>query len=102
MGEKFRKHRDDGISTSLWADYLEENDSLLGLKRLDDPPPPGHGLDNDSFILMIQSPWQRQRWEELGRFYLGIDATHNTTRFEGFLLFTLMSRDRWGCGTLVF
>ena len=49
-------------------------------------------------LVIIQTPWQRERWEELGRHYLGIDATHNTTHYQNVLLFTLMARDRWGRG----
>ena len=98
--EKIQKHPIDAISVSLWADELELAGSLLGFKRRNDPPPPGHNIDDDAFIMMIQTPWQRKRWEEIGDNYLGIDATHNTTHYEGFLLFTLMARDRWGCGTL--
>ena len=91
-------HQDDGISMSIWAEHLKNEDSLLYFKRWCNPPPRDRNIDKDAFILMIQTPWQRERWKEFGGHFLGLDAMHNTMQFEGFQLFTLIARDLWGCG----
>jgi hypothetical protein len=90
--------KDDGKSATRWAERLRDEDSLIAIKTCDQKPPPQTGLEDTMILVIIQTPWQRERWEELGRHYLGIDATHNTTHYQNVLLFTLMARDRWGRG----
>ena len=41
---------------------------------------------------------QRQHYRRLGDYFIGIDATHNITIYEGLQLFTIIARDRWGHG----
>jgi hypothetical protein len=63
-----------------------------------DPPPPGSHLARDAFILIIQTAYQKELFEALGNFFIGIDATHNTTHYENVSLFTVIARDQWGHG----
>jgi len=68
-------------------------------KTSSDEPPASSGLDNDSFVLVIQTRYQQECWQKHGPRFAGIDATHNTTHYENMSLFTLLVRDRWGHGT---
>jgi hypothetical protein len=89
---------DDGISTLCWVHNLQRKGQLLGFKSRSDPPPPGSGLDQDVFVCMIQTNWQRSMFAKYGQGILCIDATHNTTMYENMNLTTLVVRDRWGHG----
>jgi MULE transposase domain len=60
--------------------------------------PLGSDLDKTSFVLCIQTPFQLDAFRHLGNGFIRIDATHNTTQYPDFLLFTIIARDRWGHG----
>ena len=51
--------------------------------------------------MCIQTPFQVDAFWRLGNGFIGIDATHNVTQYHNFLLFTIIARDRWGRGTLL-
>ncbi|KAJ6592498.1 hypothetical protein B0H19DRAFT_921216 [Mycena capillaripes] len=51
--ETVRLHPDDGESTVRWVEKLRSEGKLLGFKAKSDPPPPGSGLDPDTFTLML-------------------------------------------------
>lgn len=70
------------------------------LKDLLDPIPPESGISQDSFVLCIQTKFQRDCFLALGSDFLSIDATHNTTQYAGLQLCTLLIRGLWGHGTL--
>ena len=55
-------------------------------------------MDQDTFVLCIQAPFQMEAFRRLGDGFIGIDATHNTTQYKEMLLFTIMARDNWGHG----
>ena len=90
----------DAISLRLWVDRLQEGGAECFLKDKKDPAPPASGLAQETFVLCIQSKFQRDRFLALGKNFVSIDATHNTTHYPGILLFTLLVRDLWGHGTL--
>ena len=90
----------DAISIRLWVTRLRQGGVGVVLKDKRDPAPPGSGVDNDCFILCLQTEFQRDRFQALGSDFLSIDATHNTTQYAGVQLFTLIVRDLWGHGTL--
>jgi hypothetical protein len=94
-----RLHTDDAVSAPLWAEELQKDDSALFVKFCEQPPPADSGLDDDVLILVLQTPWQREQWEKHGQYFLGIDATHNTTQYQSTSLFTLMARNDWGRGS---
>src|SRR6266404_7058548 len=91
---------DDAISVRLWIMKLWQSGAEVTLKDKLDPPPPGSGLSPDSFVLCIQTTFQRAQFQALGSHFLSIDATHNTTQYVGLQLYTLIVRDLWGHGTL--
>jgi hypothetical protein len=98
--EEIRHDDNDAISVRVWATRLQQDGGEATLKDRLDPPPPGSGLSPDSFVLCIQTQFQKEQFQMLGSHFLSIDATHNTTQYAGLQLFTLLVRDMWGHGTL--
>ena len=96
----------DVISVRLWVTKLQQCGARAVLKDKTNPPPPESRLSQDSFVLCIQTEFQRDCFCMLGSNFLSIDATHNTTQYTGVQLFTLIVRDLWGhgalCGTFLF
>lgn len=98
--EEIRLDDNDTISVRLWVTRLRQCGAEAVLKDKRDPPPPGSGLSQQSFVLCVQTQFQMDRFQALGSDFLSIDATHNTTQYVGLQLFTLIARDSWGHGTL--
>ncbi len=88
------------ISVRLWVTKLWQHGAEVVLKDKKDPPPPGSGLSQESFVLCIQTEFQHDCFHALGSNFLSIDATHNTSQYAGVQLFTLIVRDLWGHGVL--
>ena len=97
---EIRLDDNDAISLRLWVLRLQQGGAECVLKDKMDPPPLESGLSPDSFVLCIQTEFQRDRFQALGSNFVCIDATHNTTQYAGLQLFTLLVRDLWGHGTL--
>jgi hypothetical protein len=100
VDEKIRLDDNDAISLRLWVLRLQQDGAVCFLKDKIDPSPPESGLSQDSFVLCIQTKFQRDRFLALGSDFVSIDATHNTTQYKGLQLFTLLVRDQWGHGAL--
>jgi hypothetical protein len=96
--DKIRLNPEDAISVKLWVDRLKDQNFAIFLKDKATDPPMGSDLHKTAFILCIQTPFQLDAFERLGNGFIGIDATHNTTQYPDFLLFTIIARDRWGHG----
>ena len=96
--ETIQLHAEDAISTRLWVDKLKSNSVNVFYKDKLEQPPSGSGLQQDAFILCIQTPYQLDAFRHLGSGFIGIDATHNTTQYQDLQLFTIIARDRWGHG----
>ncbi|KAI0040579.1 hypothetical protein FA95DRAFT_1502627 [Auriscalpium vulgare] len=96
--ELVRFHPEDGVSTARWVHKLREDGTFVVFKSIADPVPEGSEIEEDAFILIIQSEFQREAYERYGPNFFGIDATHNTTQYAGMLLFTIIVRDFWGHG----
>jgi len=96
--DKIRLHPEDAISTQIWADKFRSKNARIFYKNKLDLPPQGSSLQQDDFILCIQTPFQLDAFRRLGDCFIGIDATHNVTIYEGVQLFTIIARDRWGHG----
>ena len=94
--ENIQLHPEDAISVMLWVDRLKAENINVFYKDKTRPPPPESGLNNDSYVLCIQTPFQQDAFQRLGNRFIGIDATHNITIYLGFLLFTIIVRDNWG------
>lgn len=88
----------DGVLVLEWVNKLKKAGHFVFLKWTDEAPPPGSDLNPDSFVLIIQMPYQHEYWEKYGSNFAGIDGMHNTTYYENMTLFTLLARDRWGHG----
>ncbi len=86
----------DAISVRLWVTKLWQCGAGAVLKDKTDPPPPESRLSQDSFVLCIQTEFQRDHFHMLGSDFLSIDATHNATQYTGVQPFTLIVRDLWG------
>src|ERR1700733_13157219 len=98
--EDVRLDEYNAISIKIWATRLQQESAEIILKDKIDAPPPGSGLSPDTLVFCIQTEFQRDLFREIGKDFLGIDATHNTTQYVGLQLFTLIARDRWGHGAL--
>jgi len=97
--EKIRLDPNDARSTRIWVETLQSEGNLVIYKDKLDPPPEDSNLAPGVFFLCIQMEFQRDAFQRLGNAFLGVDATHNVTQYEGILLFTMMARDHWGKGT---
>jgi hypothetical protein len=91
-------HSEDAISIRLWIDRIKDEDVLIFHKDRLDPAPEGSGLEDQAFVMCIQTEFQLDAFRSLGDFFIGIDATHNVMQYENYLLFTIVARDRWGHG----
>ena len=106
VDEKICLDNNNVILLWLWVLWLQRDGAKCFLKDKIDPAPPESGLSTDSFVLCIQTEFQKDCILALGSDFVSIDATHNTTQYEGLQLFTLLVRDLWGygalCGTFLF
>jgi hypothetical protein len=92
----------DAVSITVWVTLIQQDGGKAFLKDKLDPPPPGSGLAPDTFVLCIQTNFQKEQFQRLGSNFVSIDATHNTTHYLAISLFTLIVRDPWGHGALRF
>ena len=80
----------DARSTWIWTETLQSEGLFIAYKDKLDPPSENSHLAEDVFFLCIQTKFQKDVFQQLGSMFLGIDTTHNTTQYEGILLFTMM------------
>jgi hypothetical protein len=98
--ETVRLHPQDGVSVKLWVERLREENILVFYKDRLDASPPGLQMHEKDILLCIQTPYQLDAFRRLGHGFIGIDATHNTTQYDGIMLYTMIARDDWGHGAL--
>jgi len=96
--DKIRLHPDDAISTRLLIGQLAAQDTRTFYKDRQDRAPIDSRLPGDAFVLCIQTSFQLDAFQRLGKNFIGIDATHNITQYQNILLFTIIARDDWGHG----
>ena len=95
---EIRLHPEDAISVKLWVDRLKaENVSVFYKDKLDRSPTDS-GLHENLFVLCFQTTFQLDALQRLGCWFIGLDATHNTSQYVGIQLFTIIARDNWGHG----
>ena len=95
------QHNDNNvILLQVWISNIQQDGGEATLKDKLDPPPPGSELSLDVFVLCVQTKFQKDQFQKLGCNFVSIDATHNTTKYKGMNLFTIIVRDFWGHGTL--
>ena len=99
---EIRHDENDAVSIRVWVALIQQDGGEAILKDKLDPPPVGSGLDPDTFVLCIQTNFQKEQFQRLGSNFVSIDATHNTTHYLELSLFTLIVRDPWGHGALRF
>ena len=96
--ESIRLDPNDARSTQIWTETLQSEGHFVAYKNKLDPSLKDLHLAEDVFFLCIQTKFQIDVFQWLRNAFLGIDVTHNTTQYEGILLFTMMAQDRWGKG----
>ena len=96
------RHTDDATSVQLAVDALrqEEYNPVLYFK-----PQHHEDLDlpqfsKDSFIIVLQTEFQRQLYRQFCHKILCIDSTHGTNAYK-FKLITLMAPDDFAAGTYI-
>ena len=81
--ERTQKHPKDEISIKCWLDDLRKEGANTFCKDRLDQSPPGSQLEEDLFILVLQTKFQLDVFWCLGNWFLGIDGMHNTTCYTG-------------------
>lgn len=71
---------------------------MLAYKNCASISPSSSGIADDSFVLILQTGWQRARTQEFGHTMLHIDGTHNTSCYHNLNLYTILGRDKQGKG----
>ena len=89
--ERIRLDPNDSNSTCIWVDNFISEGHFICYKDKLDQPLDGSNLANDIFFLCIQMKFQKNAFQHLGNMFLGVDATHSYTQYEGILLFTMMA-----------
>ena len=97
---EIRYNENDAISIRVWIALIQQDGGSAILKDKLDPLPQESGLSSETFVLCIQTKFQRDQFQMLGSNFLSIDATHNTCQYKGLQFYTLVVRDHWGHGTL--
>ena len=94
------KHSNDHFSTSAWVEELQsqpQNPVLLykpqGVVQSDETD----NLGTNDFLLVLQTPSQRDVLKQYGGKAILMDATHSTTQYD-FLLITIMVLEDYGEG----
>ena len=98
--ETIQLHPQDGVSVKLWVERLREENTLVFHKDRLDTSPPGLQMHEKDVLLCIQTQYQLDAFQCLGCGFIGIDVTHNTTQYEGIMLYNMITCDDWGHGAL--
>jgi hypothetical protein len=97
---EIRYDGNDAISIRVWIAMIQQDRGDAILKDKLDPLPQESGLSPDTFVLCIQTKFQKDQFRMLASNFLSIDATHNACLYRGLQFYTLVVRDLWGHGTL--
>jgi hypothetical protein len=89
----------DEKSTDLWIEKLAEEGTITIHKRLGHGHPEYADLPIDTFLVGIQTKFQREILAE-NHGLICLDSTHKTTAY-GYSLFTLVTQDSFGNGVPV-
>lgn len=93
------RHQEDAISVDLFVQelQLEPYNPILLYKRQHESNPAYPSLSKESFLLALQTEFQKQLYKEHANKVLCIDATHGTNAYL-FKLITVMVADEYGEG----
>ena len=94
-----QKHPDDQESVWAWVEDWSnsENNPVLFQKYQGEPPPDWYNLTTDDFMIVLQSPFQKEMAHKFARNGICIDTTHGTTGYD-FLLTSVVVIDEYGEG----
>lgn len=94
------RHKDDATSVQLAVTTLqqEEYNPVLYYKPQHSEDQEFPQLSKDSFVLIIQTEFQKQLYQQFSHKIMCIDSTHGTNAYK-FKLVTLMVPDDFAAGT---
>ena len=94
-----QKHSDDQESVRAWVEEWShsENNPVLFHKYQGEPAPEGYDLTKEDFMIVLQSPFQKEMALKFATNGVCIDATHATTGYD-FLLTSVVVIDEYGEG----
>ena len=97
---KHRRHSEDAISVSrIVAELSRENPSpVVVYKSQGSKHPDYHTLQEDTFLLVVMTPYQSALLEKFGHKVLCMDSTHKTIAYK-FKLITLLVVDEFHNGS---
>ena len=92
-------NKEDAVSVDIFVEELrsEPYNTILLYKRQHEVDKQYVSLAEDTFILAIQTDFQRQLYEQYAHKVVCIDATHSTNAYW-FKLITVMIADDYGQG----
>lgn len=93
------RNRDDAVSVDMFVTELQKEvyNPVLLYKRQHDSSPCYPSLPKESFLLAVQTEFQKDCYQQYASKVLCVDATHGTNAY-GFKLITVMVADEFGQG----
>ena len=94
------RHKDDATSVATWVQEMMNSDSnpvLLYKPQGSKPTQETPSLNDDDFILALQTPLQAEVLEKFGTNIICMDDTHGTNSYD-FSLITVLVVDEFGEG----
>ena len=93
------RNKEDAVSVDIFVEELrgEPYNPILLYKRQHEVDEQYPSLAEDTFLLAIQTDFQRQLYEQHAHKVVCIDATHGTNAYR-FKLITIMIADDYGQG----
>lgn len=97
------RNQEDAMSVDLFVRELQQEpyDPILLYKRQQEIDPAYPTLPRESFLLALQTEFQKHLYQEHASKVLCIDATHGTNAYK-FKLITVMIADEYGQGLYMF
>ncbi|XP_069582362.1 uncharacterized protein [Ranitomeya imitator] len=102
--KKDRLHQNDAISLEIWVNsFLEGNmdyHPVVFYKRQEESDKPVVGsphLNDEDFLLVIMTPYQKKMFVEFGSDIICVDGTHGTNGYD-FQLLTILTVDEYASG----
>ena len=96
------RNKEDSISVEMFVAELrkEPYDPILLYKRQGHTDPRHPTLSAESFVLALQTEYQREVYQQHVGKVMCVDATHGTNQY-GFKLVTVMIADHYGQGNVM-
>ena len=97
------RNQEDAISVDLFVRELQQEpyDPILLYKCQHEIDPAYPTLPRESFLLALQTEFQKQLYKDHASKVLCIDATHGTNAYK-FKLITVMVADEYGQGSYMY